>query len=68
MTPSASTAVELAPQHKLGLTLTNPILLACGVIGYGDALAPGLDLSRLGGFVTAPVDATAGTRPATPGN
>lgn len=55
MTSSGSTAVELAPQHKLGLTLTNPILLACGVIGYGDAQPPGLDLSRLGGFVTAPV-------------
>ena len=55
MTSAGSTAVELAPQHKLGLTLTNPILLACGVIGYGDAFAPGLDLARLGGFVTAPV-------------
>ncbi len=55
MTPASSIAVELAPQHKLGLALTNPVLLACGVIGYGDALAPGLDLSRLGGFVTAPV-------------
>jgi dihydroorotate dehydrogenase (NAD+) catalytic subunit len=47
--------VELAPRHKVGLALANPILLACGVAGYGDALAPGLDLSRLGGFVTAPV-------------
>ena len=55
MTSAGSTAIELAPQHKLGLALTNPILLACGVIGYGDALTPGLDLSRLGGFVTAPV-------------
>lgn len=47
--------VELAPHHKLGLTLTNPVLLAAGVIGYGDATLPGLELGRLGGFVTAPV-------------
>jgi dihydroorotate dehydrogenase (NAD+) catalytic subunit len=47
--------VELAPRHKLGLTLTNPVLLAAGVAGYGDAALPGLELGRLGGFVTAPV-------------
>lgn len=47
--------VNLAPRHKLGLTLTNPVLLAAGVIGYGDAALPGLELGRLGGFVTAPV-------------
>lgn len=55
MTRPAIAPVELAPRHKMGLALTNPILLACGVVGYGDALAPGLDLSLLGGFVTAPV-------------
>jgi dihydroorotate dehydrogenase (NAD+) catalytic subunit len=55
MTSAGSTGIELAPQHKQGLALTNPILLACGVIGYGDAQPPGLDVSRLGGFVTAPV-------------
>lgn len=55
--PSAATSdlVELAPRHKQGLTLTNPIMLAAGVIGYGDAVLPGLELGRLGGFVTAPV-------------
>lgn len=47
--------VELAPKHKLGLSVTNPVLLASGVVGYGDLWMPGLDLSRLGGFVTAPV-------------
>lgn len=47
-TAHPSSAVELAPQHKLGL-------VAAGVIGYGDATAPGLALSQLGGFVTAPV-------------
>lgn len=47
--------INLAPRHKLGLTLTNPVMLAAGVIGYGDAALPGLALGRLGGFVTAPV-------------
>jgi dihydroorotate dehydrogenase (NAD+) catalytic subunit len=47
--------VNLAPRHKLGLTLANPVMLAAGVAGYGDALLPGLELGRLGGFVTAPV-------------
>jgi len=51
----ATRLVELAPRHKLGLTLTNPVLLAAGMIGYGDAGLPGLDLGRLGAFVTAPV-------------
>jgi dihydroorotate dehydrogenase (NAD+) catalytic subunit len=45
----------LAPRHKLGLALSNPVLLAAGMIGYGNAQAPGLQLERLGGFVTAPV-------------
>lgn len=53
--PRPSSAVELAPRHKLGLTLPNPVLLAAGVIGYGDAAAPGFALSQLGGYVTAPV-------------
>ncbi len=52
---AAASLVELAPRHKLGLTLTNPVLLAAGVVGYGDAALPGLELGRLGGFVTAPV-------------
>jgi dihydroorotate dehydrogenase (NAD+) catalytic subunit len=52
---AAPSLVELAPRHKLGLTLTNPVLLAAGVVGYGDAALPGLELGRLGGFVTAPV-------------
>lgn len=47
--------IELAPRHKLGLTLTNAVLVASGVIGYGDATLPGLELGRLGGYVTAPV-------------
>ena len=37
--------VELAPQHKVGLSLANPVMLASGVAGYGDIQAPGLDLA-----------------------
>ncbi|HNU05259.1 MAG TPA: hypothetical protein PKL67_14025 [Anaerolineae bacterium] len=51
----AAPLVNLAPRHKLGLTLANPVLLAAGMVGYGDAALPGLTLGRLGGFVTAPV-------------
>lgn len=47
--------VELAPQHKVGLSLANPVMLASAVAGYGDIQAPGLDLAALGGLVTAPV-------------
>lgn len=50
-----STPVELAPHHKVGLSLANPVMLAAGVAGYGDIQAPGLDLAALGGLVTAPV-------------
>lgn len=51
----STTAVELAPRHKIGLTLANPVLLAPGVIGYGDVAAPGFALGQAGGYVTAPV-------------
>ena len=50
-----SAVVELAPRHKTGLSLANPVLLATGVAGYGDIRAPGLDFAALGGLVTAPV-------------
>ena len=52
---AASRLVNLAPRHKMGLTLANPVMLAAGVAGYGDAVLPGLTLGRLGGIVTAPV-------------
>ncbi|MCB0203721.1 MAG: dihydroorotate dehydrogenase [Anaerolineae bacterium] len=50
-----SAPVELAPNHKFGLNLANPVMLAAGVAGYGDIQVPGLDLAALGGLVTAPV-------------
>ncbi len=47
--------IDLAPNHKLGLIVDNPILLAGGSIGYGEAIHAGLDLSKLGGAVVGPV-------------
>ncbi|MFQ5489986.1 MAG: dihydroorotate dehydrogenase [Phycisphaerae bacterium] len=43
-------AVNLA-----GLKLANPIMTASGTSGYGDELAPYLDLNQLGAFVTKSV-------------
>ena len=48
-------AVELAPYHKVGLTISSPLILASGTIGYGDAIARSLDLSCCGAWVTAPI-------------
>lgn len=48
-------AVELAPRHKIGLALSSPLILASGIIGYGDARARSLDLSCCGAWVTAPI-------------
>lgn len=47
--------IELAPRHKLGLAIPNPVLLAAGTIGYGEAHHRGLDLARLGGVVAGPI-------------
>ncbi|MHC4093419.1 MAG: dihydroorotate dehydrogenase, partial [Planctomycetota bacterium] len=40
-------AVDLA-----GLELANPIMTGSGTSGYGEELAPYLDLKQLGAFVT----------------
>jgi len=47
--------IDLAPNHKIGLTVANPVLLAAGTIGYGEAVPKGLDLTRLGAVVVGPV-------------
>ncbi len=47
--------IELAPNHKIGLPVANPILLAGGVIGCGDAISPGLRTQTLGAAVVGPV-------------
>ena len=52
---NAAVTIDLAPHHKLGLVVANPILLAGGVIGSGDALPAGLALSQLGAAVIGPI-------------
>ncbi len=47
--------IELAPNHKIGLSVANPILLAAGSIGYGEAVHPGLNLAKLGAVTVGPV-------------
>ena len=57
--------IELAPHHKIGLPVENPVLLAGGAIGYGEACHAGLELGKLGGVVVGPVmrHSTAGSTP-----
>lgn len=47
--------IDLAPGHKLGLLVKNPVLLAGGTIGYGEALHTGLDVKQVGAVVVGPV-------------
>lgn len=47
--------IDLAPNHKLGLLVANPILLAGGSIGYGEALHPALTTAQLGAVVVGPL-------------
>lgn len=65
MTVTALPQIDLAPMHKLGFVAHSPILLAAGVIGAGDTVMAGLELSELGGVVIGPVlrKAHGGTAP-----
>lgn len=47
--------IELAPNHKIGLPVANPILLAGGMIGYGEALHSGVATAQLGGVIVGPI-------------
>jgi dihydroorotate dehydrogenase len=53
--PAAAPIIDLAPNHKLGLVVTNPILLGAGAVGYGEAIPRGLDLAQVGAAVVGPV-------------
>lgn len=48
------TPIELAPRHKYGFSLANPVILGAGTVGYGEALPPGLDLGHCGAAVVGP--------------
>jgi len=45
-------SIELAPRHKQGLRLQNPVLAAAGPFGYGREYAKLVQLDRLGALVT----------------
>ena len=47
--------IELAPNHKIGLPLNNPVLIASGCGGYGNAYQHLIDLSAFGAIVTNPI-------------
>ena len=44
-------SVELAPRHKHGLRLANPVMAASGTFGYGTEYASVFDVQRLGAIV-----------------
>ena len=47
-------SVDLAPRHPRGLSLSNPVIIASGTLGYdgyGRGLTPEMDLSRLGAVI-----------------
>ncbi len=46
--------IELAPDHKLGLPVDSPVLLAGGTIGYGESRHRELTLKRFGAVVIGP--------------
>lgn len=57
--------IELAPGHKQGLPSPNPIWIAGGMVGYGEAVPRGLELSGVGGIVIGPIltSSSGGTAP-----
>mgnify|MGYP001273065614 CR=1 FL=1 len=47
--------IDLAPGHKQGMLVANPVLLAAGAAGCGEAHWPDLELRALGALVAGPV-------------
>lgn len=58
--------VELAPQHKSGLLLRNPVMLAAGPAGFGVEYSKSAEIHRLGAIVSAGVTLHARVGPAQP--
>ena len=44
-------SVQLAPKHKAGLILANPVMTASGTFGYGTELEKIFDIQKLGAIV-----------------
>jgi len=47
----ANLSVQLAPNHPIGLLLSNPIMTASGTFGYGMEYSEMVDIERLGAIV-----------------
>jgi dihydroorotate dehydrogenase (NAD+) catalytic subunit len=47
--------IELAPHHKIGLPLSNPVMIASGCGGYGQEYRQLIDISAFVAFVTNPI-------------
>lgn len=47
--------INLAPNHKQGLLLNNPVMLAGGTVGYGEAMHRGVEPPKLGAVVVGPI-------------
>lgn len=58
--------IELAPQHKIGLSLSNPVMIAAGCAGYGQAYHSLLELAAFGAIVTNPITLRPRRGPAQP--
>ena len=43
--------VQLAPRHPEGLILSNPVMIASGIAGYGEEYAENADIQKLGAIV-----------------
>jgi len=43
--------VQLAPRHPKGLILSNPVMIASGIAGYGIEYAEIADIQKLGAIV-----------------
>jgi len=48
---SPDLSVQLAPQNKRGLLLSNPVMTASGTFGYGNEYAEVVDTQRLGAII-----------------
>jgi dihydroorotate dehydrogenase (NAD+) catalytic subunit len=48
---SPDLSVQLAPQNKRGLLLSNPVITASGTFGYGTEYAEVVDVQRLGAII-----------------
>ena len=49
---SLNLSIQLAPRHRKGLLLSNPVMLASGLAGYGREWAEVTDVQKLGAIIS----------------